>query len=88
MISELLVLAEQLASLQTENIVAIFLCRKFVISIVPEWTSAIFKKNALSAYYVTGIRETAVNETDRKKNPCLHGVYKLVERQAINNINE
>lgn len=32
----------------------------------------------LSAYYVTGIRETAaaVNETDRKKNPGLHVVYK------------
>lgn len=48
---------------------AIFVCRKFVISIVPERTSAIFKKNALSAYYVIGIRETAVNETDRKRIP-------------------
>lgn len=50
-----------------ENILAIFLCKKFLISILSVLNSATYNKNVLGTYYVTDTGEIAVSKADRKK---------------------
>lgn len=52
-----------------ENISVIISYRKFFILFLSELNSATFNKYVLSAYYMTGIGEIAVNKRDRIRIP-------------------